>query len=108
MESILSLMPFSIASGVEAGAYVSSRSDFKDSARMYLEQADALVTIGSPVRNHPWPGIDIGLLSAKPAFHLAHPDETSDELVGFVREKLGLGDAASSIPRRNAHLPGSF
>ncbi|HET9178650.1 MAG TPA: hypothetical protein VFQ24_09885 [Terriglobia bacterium] len=75
-----------------------SRSDFKASARKYLEKADALVTIGSSLFNHPWPDIDAGLLSNKPGFHLAHPDETSDDLIRFVRQKLNLDGAALSSP----------
>lgn len=73
-----------------------SRSDFKASARNYIAKADALVTIGSRLLDSPWPGVDAGLLSNKPAFHLAHPDQTSDELVHFVRQKLQLNDVAPS------------
>jgi hypothetical protein len=75
-----------------------SRSDFKASARKYLEKADALVTIGSSLLNHPWPDIDAGLLTNKPSFHLAHPDETSDDLIHFVGQKLHLDGAALSSP----------
>jgi len=76
-----------------------SRSDFKASARKYLEQADALVTVGSSLLHHPWPDVDAGLLSNKPSFHLAHPDETSDDLVRFVGQRLHLdGIAQPSHP----------
>jgi len=71
-----------------------SQSDFKASARKYLERADALVTLGSAGGGDTWPGIDPAILSGKPAFPLSHPDELSDELVDFVRQKLGLGSAA--------------
>ena len=88
----------SILGHIEAALYLfvldPSRSDFKTSARIYLEKADALVTIGSPPPNHSWPGVEARLLSGKPGFHLAHPDETSDELVRFVGQKLHLDDAA--------------
>jgi hypothetical protein len=71
-----------------------SQSDFKASARKYLERADALVTLGPAGSGDTWPGIDPALLSSKPAFHLSRPDELSDELVDFVRQKLGLSSAA--------------
>ncbi|HEX5412104.1 MAG TPA: hypothetical protein VFZ27_09595 [Terriglobia bacterium] len=74
----------------------STRSDFKASARQYLERADALVTIGAPLIDQSWPGVDVSLLSAKPTFHLAHPDETSDEFVRFVGQKLHLDHGARS------------
>jgi hypothetical protein len=67
-----------------------SRSDFKASARKYLERADGLVTIGAEGRNHRGPGVDAELLSRKPAFYLARPDEITDELFHFVRQRLGL------------------
>jgi hypothetical protein len=71
-----------------------SRSDFKASGRKYLERADALVTIGRAGCNHSWEGVDAALLNSKPVFHLARPDEISDDLIHFVRRKLGLGEAA--------------
>ncbi|TAM81399.1 MAG: hypothetical protein EPN47_11590 [Acidobacteria bacterium] len=70
------------------------QNDFKVSAHRYLERADALVTIGTAPHSSPWPSIDAALLSSKPAFKLARPDEVSDDLVRFVRQRLGLGDAA--------------
>ncbi len=71
-----------------------SQSDFKASARKYLERADALVTLGSGGSGDAWPGIDPAILTSKPTFPLSRPDELSDELIDFVRQKLGLGSAA--------------
>jgi hypothetical protein len=70
-----------------------SQNDFKASARKYLGRADALVVIGPAGRNHHCPGNETGPLNSKPAFHLARPDELTDELVQFVRQRLGLGSA---------------
>lgn len=70
-----------------------SRSDFKASARKYLERADALVTIGPAACNHSWRDVDAGILGRKPAFQLAHPGQLSDELVEFVRQQLALDGA---------------
>ncbi len=66
-----------------------SQNDFKASARKYLERADALITIG-PASEHSWAGINASILNSKPAFHLERPDDISDGLVDFVRQKVGL------------------
>lgn len=70
-----------------------SQSDFKASARKYLERADALVVIGPADANHSWPGIETGQVNSKLVFHLVRPDEVTDDLVHFVRQRLGLVDA---------------
>jgi hypothetical protein len=73
-----------------------SQSDFKATARRHVERADALIVMGPADLKHSWPDMDASLLSSKPVFHLARPDDLSDELVGFVRQKLGLAEAAQS------------
>ena len=77
-----------------------SQSDFKATARKHLERADALIAIGPADFKYSWPDIDASLLSSKPVFQLARPDGLSDELIGFVRRKLGLGEAAQSADAR--------
>jgi len=67
-----------------------SRNDFKASAQKYLERADALIMIGAETQGYPWPGIDAGVFRRKPMFRLERPNDTSNELIGFVRRKLGL------------------
>lgn len=69
-----------------------SQNDFKESARKYLGRADALVQIGPPNYSHPWPEVNVDLLRSKPNFQLARPDKISEDLVRFVRQKLGLGE----------------
>ena len=71
-----------------------SKSDFKATARRQLERADAFITISPADCKPSWPGVDAGLLRDKPAFRLARPDELSDALVEFVRQKLALDGAA--------------
>lgn len=67
-----------------------SRNDFKASARKYLERADALIMIGAETQAYPWHGIEAGVFSRKPVFRLERPNEITGELIGFVRQKLGL------------------
>lgn len=69
----------------------SSTSDFKATARKHLDRADALIAIGSDGSKLSWPDVDSTLLRSKPLFHLARPDELTDELIDFVRQKLDLG-----------------
>lgn len=73
-----------------------TKSDFKATARKHLERADALITIGPADSKHSWPNAAATLLSSKPAFQLARPDKLSDELIRFVRSRLGLGEEAQS------------
>lgn len=69
-----------------------SKNDFKASAHKYLQRADAFVKIGPPTYGHSWPGVNADLISSKPIFHLARPDNISEDLIHFVRQKLGLGE----------------
>lgn len=67
-----------------------AREDFKDSARRFLNRADAaLLSRSSPVPL-PFAG-----LSEKPHFRVAPPAYVCDELVEFVRGRL-----AAPVPRR--------
>jgi hypothetical protein len=61
-------------------------ADFKDSARLYLDQADAILLRESGLRLEPrWTGVAARLLEGKPRFVIAPPDYMSDELTEFVR-----------------------
>ena len=71
-----------------------SQSDFKASARKYLERADALIAIGPAGSGQPWAGIDATVFSCKPVFHLTRPNALSDELIDFVRRRLGMEKGA--------------
>ncbi|MGH7972898.1 MAG: hypothetical protein ACREIC_29640 [Limisphaerales bacterium] len=71
-----------------------AKSDFKATARRYLERADALIAIGAAGCKHSWPDVDTTTLSQKPVFQLVDPSQLSDELIEFVRQKLGLDGAS--------------
>jgi hypothetical protein len=62
------------------------RADFKDSARLYLDRADALVVTGAGSELR-WEGVSGRLLEGKPRFVVAAPDYVSEELVEFVRAR---------------------
>ena len=64
-------------------------ADFKDSARLYLDRADAILLRESGLKLEPhWTGVSARLMESTPRFIVAPPDYLSDELVEFVRERL--------------------
>ncbi len=64
-------------------------ADFKDSARLYLDRADAIVLTGAGDVDAPqWSGVSARLMAGKPRFRAHPPEYCSGELVAFVREKL--------------------
>ena len=63
-------------------------ADFKDSARLFLDRADALVTIDrGPLAPH-WKAVSPRLLEGKRVFRVEAPGYLSAELVGWVRGHL--------------------
>ena len=77
-----------------------SNADFKESAKRYLDRADALVlphgSIGSPA----WSGVSLRLVAGTPVFASEDANFCSRALVDFVRERLiRLGAVAErSVP----------
>jgi hypothetical protein len=64
-------------------------ADFKDSARLYLDRADAILLRESGMKLEPrWTGVAARLLEGKPRFVIAPPDYMCDPLVEFVRATL--------------------
>lgn len=69
-------------------------ADFKDSARLFLDRADALLAHAPGQRTDPnwedihWEGVPAPSIENKPRFVIAPPDFTNKELVKFVRESL--------------------
>src|SRR3984957_12296996 len=68
--------------------------DFKDSARMYLDRADAVLLpegeLGRPV----WKGVSLRLVEGTPVLAMRPPVYVTDEVAGFVRERLRAGMGA--------------
>src|SRR5271170_7450603 len=64
-------------------------ADFKDSARLYLDRADALLLRESGLKLEPrWTGVAGKLIDDKPRFVIAPPDYMSNAVVEFVRTAL--------------------
>ncbi len=65
-------------------------SDFKDSAREFLDRADAVILHQPLFSDTPpaWEGVSLRLIADKPVFPIRPPQYLSAEIVEFVRERL--------------------
>src|SRR6201995_783169 len=64
-------------------------ADFKDSARLFLDRADAVLIRATGRDLIPqWKGISPKLIENKPQFVIAPPDYMSDDVVSFVEQRL--------------------
>src|ERR1700733_11651518 len=64
-------------------------ADFKDSARLYLDRADAVLLRASGQQLAPqWNQVSLKLLAGKPRFLITPPGLVGDDLVAFVEHKL--------------------
>jgi len=69
-------------------------ADFKDSARLFLDRADAILMHSESVNLPPnWSGVSLKLTEHKPVFGLRHGDYVTNELVEYVRNRLSLDRA---------------
>jgi hypothetical protein len=63
--------------------------DFKDSAREYLDRADAVIIHQHAwVESPQWQGISLRPVQGKPVFRIEPPAYITPEIVDFVRERL--------------------
>jgi hypothetical protein len=64
-------------------------ADFKDSARLFLDRADAVLVHAAEAWEPQWVGVSGRLIEGKPQFAVTPPEYVSAELVQFVQERLG-------------------
>lgn len=70
-------------------------ADFKESARLFLDRADAVLLRSSGQELVPrWSQVSLKLLEGKPRFVVAPPDVIGDDLVAFVEQRLGCANNA--------------
>lgn len=67
-----------------------SVSDMKNSARRFLDRANALAIVGDGVAPPGWQGLPARWLEAKPRFRVDPPDYASAALADFIRPLLSL------------------
>ncbi len=71
-----------------------AREDFKDSARFFLDRADAILMHASSADLKPlWKGVSLRALKEKPQFLVNPPSYISAQVVDFVRSRIAATPA---------------
>lgn len=66
-------------------------ADFKESARLFLDRASAILLHETPQSQTPaWKDVSLKLVEGKPVFPISPPSYVSDEVIGFVRQKISF------------------
>lgn len=74
-------------------------ADFKDSARAYLDRADAVLLRQTGLALRPlWTGVSWKLVENKPRFVLGPPEYMTSEVAAFVRDSLASPARANVVP----------
>ncbi|MEO6911599.1 MAG: hypothetical protein ABI158_11830 [Edaphobacter sp.] len=69
-------------------------ADFKDSARLYLDRADAVLAPEGLLRTPAWKGVSLKLVTGIPVLAMRPPVYVTEEVVEFVTERMGFCGAA--------------
>lgn len=65
-------------------------ADFKDSARLFLDRADAVLINAAGRSLVPrWNRVSLKLIQGKPRFEIAPPDYMTDDVASFVQQHIG-------------------
>ncbi|MGC2163779.1 MAG: hypothetical protein WA634_17875 [Silvibacterium sp.] len=64
-------------------------ADFKDSARLFLDRADAVLIRATELEPQ-WTGVSAKLIEGKPRFVIKLPEYVTDAVVEFVRERIAV------------------
>jgi hypothetical protein len=74
-----------------------STADFKNSAREFLDRADATILRDSKNGGLAWDSVSLKPVSGKPIFRITPPPYVTSEIVQFIREKLARPMEGKSI-----------
>jgi hypothetical protein len=69
-------------------------SDFKDSAREYLDRADAVIVQNTEAQPD-WKGVSLKPVAKKPIFRITPPPYDTGEIADFVRSRLAVASNRS-------------
>jgi hypothetical protein len=72
--------------------------DFKNSAREFLDRADAVI-LHSEASGNEWKDVSLKPVAGRPVFRIVPPNYVTEEIVEFVRRAIGR-EADSSPPLR--------
>ena len=64
-------------------------ADFKESAKRYLDRADAVIVTGGELGRAQWSGVSLKLVERARQFRGEAPEYCSAEFLGFARGRLG-------------------
>ena len=70
-------------------------ADFKDSALRYLDRADAVLLPDLELGCPEWKGVSLKLLAGTPRFRIQPPDYVTEEISGFVADRLAVASLRS-------------
>ena len=70
--------------------------DFKDSARLYLDRADAVLVPEGVLGRPEWKGVSLKLVEGTPVLAMRPPVYVTEEVVAFVRGRLRQKQVESS------------
>jgi hypothetical protein len=68
-----------------------SVADFKDSARLYLDRADAVLVPEGVLGRPDWKGVSLKLVQGTPVLAMKPPEYVTTEVLEFVSGRLGYG-----------------
>jgi hypothetical protein len=63
-------------------------ADFKNSAREFLDQANAVILHANGGGESAWRGVSLKPVAVRPVFRITPPSYVTPEIVGFVRSRL--------------------
>lgn len=66
-------------------------ADFKESAKYFLDRADAVLVAEGELGRPEWKGVSLKLVQGTPVLAMRPPAYVTDEVVQFVRERLRAG-----------------
>lgn len=66
-------------------------ADFKESARLYLDRADAVLVPEGVLGRPEWKGVSLKLVAGVPVLAMRPPVYVTEELVRFVAARIGCG-----------------
>ena len=72
-------------------------ADFKESAKRYLDRADAIILTGGALEAAAWNGISLRLMVRARHFKATPPEYVPDELRAFVQNRLEVLDGAPAV-----------
>jgi hypothetical protein len=76
-----------------------STADFKNSAREFLDRADAVILHEAP-GGAAWQAVSLKPVAERPVFHVKPPNYVTPEIVEFARASLSSGVAQGKIESR--------